>query len=419
MHLLSFRVLPLVLAGALLAPSHPAADTPPQKAADEVRGLWVLRSSLTSPETIAELVGIASAGGYNTLLVQVRGRGDAYYMSQVDPRASALNEQPASFDPLNTTLETAHAAGLKVHAWINVNLVSSAAVPADSDEHIASRRPEWLMVPRALATELSRLDSRNAGYLTRLSRWTLSQKDSIEGLYLSPIPEAAQDYTVSVVTDLMQSYPLDGAHLDYIRYPSQEFDYSKTALQAFRQSRVDAVRPQERDRLDQLSRADPTIWTRSFPETWESFRRDRLTALVEKIRRAVKAARPDAILSSAVVPSPTQARDQYLQDWQTWAATGTLDVLCPMAYSTTPQGFSAQLAATTGASSGRPVWMGIGAWRLPVGQTAAHMTAARQAGVAGILLFSYDSLLTSRAPTGTYFTRLRPALVGTSRENRR
>src|SRR5579872_6535259 len=95
---------------------------------DEVRGLWVLRTSLTSPGSIENVVRTAQANGFNTLLVQVRGRGEAYYQSAIEPRAMELDGQPASFDPLALTLQLAHRAGLRVHAWINVDLVSSAGL---------------------------------------------------------------------------------------------------------------------------------------------------------------------------------------------------------------------------------------------------------------------------------------------------
>ena len=96
------------------------------------------------------MVSAAKAGGFNTLLVQIRGRGDAYYQRALEPRAPALAGQPA-FDPLAMAIESAHAAGLRVHAWVNVTLVAGAGeLPAGRD-HVVYRHPEWLMVPRALA----------------------------------------------------------------------------------------------------------------------------------------------------------------------------------------------------------------------------------------------------------------------------
>ena len=125
--------------------------------------MWVTRGSLVSPERVAAMVRSAAASGFNTLLVQVRGRGDAYFASRVEPRAEALAGQPASFDPLAATLALARAQGLRVHAWVNVNLTSSGAELPASREHVVYEHPEWLMVPRALAFELGRDRSAQPG----------------------------------------------------------------------------------------------------------------------------------------------------------------------------------------------------------------------------------------------------------------
>src|SRR5687768_6025244 len=59
---------------------------------EEVRALWVVRTTLTSPEKIRQMVNSAADNGFNTLIVQIRGRGDAYYKSRVEPRAAELKE---------------------------------------------------------------------------------------------------------------------------------------------------------------------------------------------------------------------------------------------------------------------------------------------------------------------------------------
>src|SRR6266853_1119002 len=96
----------------------------------EVRALWVQRTTLTSAPAIVSLVETAKAAGFNTLLVQVRGRGDAYYTSRFEPRGAALARQDRSFDPLELAIAAAHHAGLRVHAWVNVNLIADADLPA-------------------------------------------------------------------------------------------------------------------------------------------------------------------------------------------------------------------------------------------------------------------------------------------------
>src|SRR5687767_5121944 len=127
---------------------------------DQTRALWVTRATLGNPESIKQMVAAADAGGFNTLLVQVRGRGDAYYAGTVEPRASELASKPA-FDPLATVIEHAHASGIEVHAWVAVNLVSSSVSLPASRDHVVYRAPEWLMVPRELAAEMRKIDLRS------------------------------------------------------------------------------------------------------------------------------------------------------------------------------------------------------------------------------------------------------------------
>ncbi|MDH3208596.1 MAG: hypothetical protein OEO79_18495, partial [Gemmatimonadota bacterium] len=56
-------------------------STRPVRSFAEVRGLWVVRSSMTSEEEVREMVADAAAAGFNTLIVQIRGRADAYSRS--------------------------------------------------------------------------------------------------------------------------------------------------------------------------------------------------------------------------------------------------------------------------------------------------------------------------------------------------
>jgi uncharacterized lipoprotein YddW (UPF0748 family) len=377
----------------------------------ETRGLWVLRPSLSSEDHIRAMVRIAEAGGFNTLLVQVRGRGEALYRSAIEPRAAELDGQPGEFDPLAVTIDVAHRAGLRVHAWVNVDLVASGATLPRSRDHIVSRHPEWLMLPRDLAATALGTDVHSPAYLGQLMRWTRAAGNRVEGLYLSPIPPGAQAYTVSVVHELVARYALDGVHLDYARYPDDAFDYSASALAEFRANRVAATSTADRQRLDQRAASDPFIWSKTFPQGWAAFRRDRLTALVSRLALDARTTRPGIIVSAAVAPSAEEARAVRLQDWPLWASTGTLDVVCPMAYATDPASFSAQVTSAR-ASAGRvPVWIGVGAYLLPVADASAHVRTARKAGAAGILVFSYDSLTTNEAGESSYFTALRPALL--------
>lgn len=362
-----------------------------QRRSDEVRALWVQRASLASPAQVIAAVDTARNGRFNTLIVQVRGRGDAYYNSRHEPRPPLLATQPASFDPLALMIERARRAGLKVHAWVNVNLVSDAEPPS-ARKHIVYLNPEWLMVPRPLAEDLARINPRAPQYLRRLSEYARARSDRVEGLFLSPIHKGAVDHATRVIGDIVSRYDVDGIHLDYIRFPSDEFDYSAEALDEFRTEITSRITAAERREYASRAKGRPLFYTEMFPQGWQEFRRARLTALLMRVRATVKARRPGAMLTAAVFPDANDAANRRFQNWGGWLESGLLDAICPMAYTTDPAVFRTQIANVEHLAGRRPVWAGIGAFQLSPSATVENIRAARQLGAEGVVLFSYDNL---------------------------
>jgi uncharacterized lipoprotein YddW (UPF0748 family) len=380
------RVVPvLALAGAVVF-----AQTP----LPEVRAMWVQRSTLTSPATILAAVRTAKDADFNALIVQVRGRGDAYYNSRYEPRPAALSTQPAAFDPLELVLTAGHHAGLKVHAWANVNLISDAAPPA-ARGHLVYSHPEWLMVPRPLALDLIGMNPHNPDYVKRLSEYTKARSDRVEGLFLSPVHDGAVDHVTKVIGDIAARYPVDGIHLDYIRFPNDEFDYSEATLDEFRSEINARLSGAERREYSARGRGRPLFYTEMFPQRWQEFRRARLTTLLTKIRTTVKSRRPRALLSAAVFPDATEATARRFQEWGRWLEEGLIDAICPMAYTADTAVFRAQIANVEQLAGGRAVWAGIGAYQLSPAATVENIRTARQLGAEGIILFSYDNLNSS------------------------
>jgi uncharacterized lipoprotein YddW (UPF0748 family) len=395
-------VLALCAACAFLLPLRAGA----RQARGEVRALWVLRSSLTTPAAIAAMVRLATTSGFNTLLVQVRGRGDAYFNGGIEPRAAPLDVQPAAFDPLRETLRAARESGLAVHAWVNLNLVSSAVNLPDAPDHVVNRYPEWLMVPRSIAEPMARIDQQSPAYIGRLARFVRAAPQELEGLYVSPIPPAAASYTVSVVKDLLSRYAVDGVHLDYARYPNSEFDYSRGAVVEFTKEVAPSLAADERRELDARAAVDLFAYPDAFPERWAQFRRSRLTSLVMRVRTTIKTVRPEAIVSAAVFAEADEAYTRKLQDWRAWIENDLLDVVCPMAYTPDGEVFARQIAAASQIAGAERTWAGIGAYRLPLSQTVENILTARRLGARGVVLFSYDSLTGPSQPTADYLPRV-------------
>lgn len=375
----------LVLLGALIL----ANDVSAQQA-NEVRALWVARASLTSPATVEAVVKTAHDYGFNTLLVEVRGHADSYLRDAVEPTGPEDPRSMPIFDALQALITCAHANTLRVHAWINVNLVTTATNLPASRNHIVYRHPEWLMVPRNLADQLAKLQPGNPSYLGTLLRWTREHAEIVKGLYLSPLTAGATAYTAGVLANLVAKYPVDGVHLDSLYYPDNIFDYSRTAMDELRADVRPRLSVAARSQLD--SSNQPFDYADHYPERWTAFRRSRLTALLMRLRTVVKTRRPTAVFSAALVPDEFDARTRRLQDWRTWLDGHLLDVACPIGYTQDTDIFETQIATIREIATSSKVWAGIDAYRLSPSQTINNIQAARRQRVDGVALFSYDSL---------------------------
>src|SRR6187431_3063539 len=129
-------LLRLSLASVLCSLGRPGASCAVPAAGAEMRGLWVTRSWMTTSAQVAQVVDDAGRHGFTAIFVQVRGRGDAFYRGGPDPRATLLGRQPAAFDPLAELVARARAAGVQVHAWLNVNLVAGATAMPSAPQHV-------------------------------------------------------------------------------------------------------------------------------------------------------------------------------------------------------------------------------------------------------------------------------------------
>jgi uncharacterized lipoprotein YddW (UPF0748 family) len=332
----------------------------------------------------------AAAAGFNTLIVQVRGRGDAFYRSDLEPRAETV-QGPPDFDPLATAIREGHLRGMAVHAWVNTHLVWGPATLPVSPRHLVNEHPEWLAVPQHLARELIHVDPRAPSFVGALRQYAADRPETLEGIYTSPSHPEVRARMLAVWVDLASRYDLDGIHFDYIRFPSRDFDYSRGALERFQAWVTPRIPGARLNDLQRLVASDPLAFAIGLPTEWDEFRREQITSLVRDIYTQVKALRPEAVVSAAVVADVQTAYGHRFQDWQSWLADGILDVAVPMAYTPNDGTFGTQVrAAREAAGSRERVWAGIGAYMNTVAGTLDKIDLARAADAGGVVLFSYD-----------------------------
>lgn len=297
------------------------------------RSLWVVRDRITTARACDDLLADAAERGIRELVVQVRGRGDAYYRSALEPRAEAL-EDPG-FDPLDHLLRGGRAVGVRIHAWANVHFVWSSAAGAlpRSPQHLVNAHPDWLLRPDGVR------------YLDPVggSDW--------EGIYIDPAERRAALHTLAVFADIVERYPVEGLHYDYIRYPQATY----------------ASSPDDHRHV---------------------------TALVTEAAARLRARRDGLVISAAVFPDPEVARERVLQRWPDWARDGLVDLLCPMAYRKDTREVARLLGAARAAAPATRMWGGLMGYANEPGLLREQVQAARDAGCEGAILFAYDPAAT-------------------------
>ena len=293
------------------------------------KALWVVRDKITTKKAIDDLMADATTRGIHDVVVQVRGRGDAYYASKLEPRAETLAAD--SFDPLAHLVRAGAAVGVRVHAWGNVFFVWSSADGAlpKSPEHLVRRHPDWLLRPGGVK------------YLDPVggSDW--------EGIYIDPKNVQAREHTLAVFTDIASRYRVEGFHYDYVRYPQVTYADSREDHAA-------------------------------------------VTALVSEGAKRLRAARPGIVISAAVFPDPDVARERVLQRWPEWAKAGLVDLLCPMAYRRETAEVRRLLKKARAAAPKTRMWGGLMAYAGERALLRDQVRAAEQAGCEGAILFAYD-----------------------------
>ena len=340
--------------------------------------LWVVRDALQSRKSIDDLINFASEKNINDLFVQVRGRGDALYKSQMIPRSQLLPSN--EFDPLSYLLQNIKGKGIKVHAWVNVYLIwSNRTMPIDK-KHIIYNNEDWVDTieewPLNINRQLNRVSRNNEG----------------EGVFLAPNHPEVSNYLVSVFKEIIDNYEIDGLHLDYIRYQDADYGRNPYAIAKFKK---DVGR-------------DPNPWFLEMERSnvasqrlignlkqWNNAKRSSITNLVKEIKELINDTRPNIMLSAAVKPNLYVARERFLQEWDVWLAAGYVDWVVPMNYSPIMSDFSQNISVINDNFPKKyrdKIIMGIALYNQSSVDAAKKIKYSIEEKFVGISVFSYNQM---------------------------
>jgi len=352
------------------------------------RGLWVLcegsQRVLEHPERIPQLIADAQNLDVTDLFVQVYRGGRAWFdSSHADAGPYRKLLAATGEDTLSELLAQAHAAGLRVHAWVNVlSLARNRDAPLIRD----------LGRDSVLTDRFGRslLDYPNFDVPPPDRRY---YRMGTPAIWLDPAAPGVAERLAVTFAELLTRYPeLDGLHLDYIRYPDVlpfapgsrfgvglDFGYGVRTRARFKQDTgLDAPLG------DSLANA-----TR-----WDAWRRDQVTALVVAVRFATRTAHATVQLSAAVWAWADRAYLSQGQDWRRWLEAGLLEFAVPMAYTLDDRVLRYHAESFAGLPTGNRIWVGLGTWLFAQRPERAleQIRIVRAAGAAGDSLFSYDAI---------------------------
>lgn len=234
--------------------------------------------------------------GINAIIFQVRPTADALYKSEYEPTSHWLmgtQGDSLTWDPLEWTIEQAHARQMEVHVWLNPYRVNLAKTDTSEicAEHVWRKHPEWF--------------------------WEYNKQ-----WYFDPGLEITREWICTIVADIVDRYDIQAIHMDDYFYP---YPVGKLPL------------PDE---------ATFVMHSRGFDDIRE-WRRDNVNLAIQAISEAIRECKdsvefgisPFGVWRNASVDSTgsaTQAGitnyDDLYADIRLWIQKGWIDYVLPQLY---------------------------------------------------------------------------------------
>jgi uncharacterized lipoprotein YddW (UPF0748 family) len=395
------KILSVLLLAALVTVSSAAAsyersNIVPPNPPREFRGVWIAtvanidwpsKPGLSTAEQKKELLALLDRAvqlKLNAVIFQVRPACDAMYLSKIEPWSEyltgAMGKAPEPFyDPLAFAIEQAHVRGLELHAWFN--------------PYRAHHPKSWSQI--------------SANHISRTHPNLVRSYGKF--LWLDPGERDVQDYSLSVIMDVVKRYDVDGVHFDDYFYPDRDDSAATTDF------------------------PDEQSW-KKFGEhsglSRDDWRRANVNSFVERVYRSIKTAKP--WVKFGISPrgiwrpgNPPQIKGKdatatIFADSRKWLTNGWVDYLAPQLYwpiDQRDQSFPVLLDWWTKQNvKNRTVLAGLAAYNAgkwnPEEIPNQIRVTRKQSGADGYILYSMKSLITNPA----LFEKLReinsqPALV--------
>ena len=271
---------------------------------EDFKALWISQFDLASvylkngtqrPQDdftarIAAILDNTVSLGFNTIILQMRPYADSMYPSAYYPMSRMVVGQygrEATYDPIAIAVEEAHKRHLSVQAWINpLRAMTDTEIEQVNDRYLIK---QWYR------------DAAHKGDTIVMvgNRW-----------YLNPARAKARELILNGARELLESYPVDGLHIDDYFYPSGlTEDFDRLAYEAYQSE------------------------TAEEPLPLSAWRREQLNTLVKGLYDTVKNVGSRLLFGISPAGNYNTVYNAQFADIYTWCGTeGYIDYICPQIY---------------------------------------------------------------------------------------
>ncbi len=355
------------------------AQVPPIQAipTTELRGVWltnVASSVLYTPWAINRAVSQLAKLKFNTIYPVVWNRGNTFYPSQVAKKVTgrdrdlSLQVLKLNQDVLAQIVKQGHRQGLRVIPWFEYGFM------APPNSALAKRHPDWLTARRhasKITVDVNQPKATNPKVVDPMLT---------KGVWLNPFHPEVQQFMLNMIVEVVTKYDVDGVQFDdHFGLPS-DFGYDRFTVALYQQEHQGKIPPNN-----------------PLDAQWLRWRADKLTNFMERVYKAVKAVKPECLVTLSPNPQDYAYR-ATLQDWQTWVNRGLVEELICQIYRNDRKSFIAELQQTALQAARKKIPVGIGILTgsvtnpVTLKQIGQQVQWVRDRGYSGVSFFYWESL---------------------------
>ncbi len=278
--------------------------------AQEFRGTWLARNSLSSKEVLAKALDSLAANNFNTAFINVWSRGYPLWKSDVFFRETGKYIDPTyqGRDVLAEAIAEGHKRGIHIEAWFEYGFVGgwTGNQPVGVKGPIFVTHTDWV----ARKDDGTEIDNSNF-------YWMIHTKPEV------------QNFLIEMCTEIARNYDVDGIELDRIRYSSLQYGYDPYTDSLYRAQNGGSAPP---------ANVSDTSWIR--------WRANNLNEFMVRARDSIKAINPHINISNAPSLYSSSGYTSYFsfcQDWIGWLHDGSVDNVQVQSYVGNSNSFSAIL----------------------------------------------------------------------------